>query len=390
MATKKRSAGGWRDGVKKLGPGKYAVRLTWTVDGKRHDTERAVDADSFGDARSVREKLLREKADPGAQGRTVNDALDRFLERIQKKSTRQAWTSRSKLIRAKFGSLRLGAVKTMDVQKFLQELPHSDTSVANVRTLFLSLFKDAKEHGEYGGANPVRETVRRKSKQTAAERMEILESPPQRAYLGDEAQRFLAELSEDLRPMQALQLLLGCRFGEVSALEWRDINMETGEVTIKRNQYGGVVDVPKSGKGRRTAVGPYGLALLHAHRARMAELCWPSWETLVFPRPLIEGFDRGHDYWHYDTVRRQIVKAQKAIGSSAISRTHAMRHTHITMAEVRRQMDVDRQLSDGAAHREMTGHATERQRSQYVDDRALQAPRIAAEIEALIVPKDPE
>jgi integrase len=388
MATKKRRAAGpWKNGVRKLGPGKYEVRLTHTVNSKRRDTERVIAADSMGDAGAKREALLVSLKDPSVTGRTVSETIADYLKENMPRGSLKVRISWCKRIEAAFGPKRLGDLRMIDIQKFLRELPLSDKSAIGVRAAFCALYKYAIVRGDYGGENFAAKTVRRHTPLSTEAQMEADDNPVKRAYLGDEAQRFLAALNEDVRPLQALQLFLGCRFGEVSALRWSDVDLDGAVVHIRRGQYEGEVGRTKGKKQRASTIGPHAVAMLRAHRERMAELRWPGWETLVFPNPPTPGLDRPHDMWAYQTVRRHVVLAQKAIGSQVVSRTHAMRHTHITAAEVKRQLDMDASMAAAELKRQMLaqGHATEAQRAQYIDTRALPPSRVAADVEAMLV-----
>lgn len=374
----------WTDGVKKLGPGKYHVRVTWTdKGGKRHDTERIVMADTKAKAQLARAQLQTELSGPRERGWLVDTALDKYIETL-KPGTQHSWRSFARRISKAFAGRRLGDLTTAEIQRFLHALPVADSTANSHRTLLLGAYKFAQGCCEYAGANPVKETEPRTTRKTPAELLEAQENPTQRAYLGDELQRFLAALDPDLRALQSIQLLLGCRFGEVSALEWRDVDLETGVVHIRRTQYNGTVGVTKGGEQRKTALGPHGVAVLKAHRAVMEEKQWPGWEQLVFPRPAYVH-DRTHNMWSSRTVILKVTQAQRAAGITVGSRTHAMRHTHITLAAVQRAHVVDDTVA--ALHRSMVGHASEKQSAIYIDKRALPAVRLAAEIEEALLGK---
>lgn len=385
MATKKKSSAGWSHGVRRRKDGRWDVRPTWTENGKRHDTEFVADVESRGDAINAKRAFIKARKEPSRLGETVDEAMTTMLAQ-KRPATKMAWTSMSRRIVATFGTRRLGSIESTEIQRFLHGLPVSDTSVAVVRKVFRAMYVYAQRRGAYGGRNPVLDTHARLTDKTSEQLLAEQNNPPRRAYLGDELRRFLAELDEDIRPLQAMQFYLGCRFGEVSALEWADVNLETGVVKVRHGQYMGRLGVTKGKQMRDTALGPNALSMLREHRARMERLRWPGWDRIVFPRPPLTA-DRPTDYWEYQTVRRAVLKAQQAIGVTMANRTHAMRHTNITVAEVRRQLQADAEADhdSGRMHREMTGHATEAQRAQYIDKRALTPRRLASEIENAIV-----
>jgi integrase len=376
----------WSDGVKKVSPGKWLIRVTWTdADGKRHDTERITYADTKAEALVARTALQTEVSGSRQQGWTVAEAMARFLDTL-KSGTMQAWKSNANRIVRVFGDRRLGTIEPAEVQRFMRDLPMKDSTVRNLRNCFSGVFRFARDQGEYTGRNPIRETTPRRTPKTQAQLLHEQDNPPQRAYLGDQVQRFLEALDPDLRPLQITQLLLGCRFGEVSALEWRDVDLVTGEVRIRQAQYRGTLGVTKAGKLRRTALGPYGVSLLTAHKAAMVAAGWPGHERFVFPRPCYAAYaaaDRTHDMWAYWTVKKKILEAQKAAGITVDARTHAMRHTHITLVMAQQTHALDQGLA--AQHRAMVGHASAAQTETYVDVRALPLVRMAAETEMALV-----
>lgn len=74
----------------------------------------------------------------------------------------------------------------------------------------------------------------------------------------------------------------GCRRGELCALQWADIDWDSGTVTIRRNlQYTATTGVyettPKNGKTRVVDIGPETLALLKQLREEQAHSCISKW-----------------------------------------------------------------------------------------------------------------
>ena len=74
----------------------------------------------------------------------------------------------------------------------------------------------------------------------------------------------------------------GCRRGELSGLQWQDIDWQSGVISIQRNlQYspekGVYVTTPKSGKSRTIDVGSDSLLLLRQLRSEQAASCVSKW-----------------------------------------------------------------------------------------------------------------
>lgn len=74
----------------------------------------------------------------------------------------------------------------------------------------------------------------------------------------------------------------GCRRGEAAGLQWNDIDLKSGAVTISRSlnyseEKGVYFSTPKSGKSRVVYVGAETLALLQQRRADQAASCVSKW-----------------------------------------------------------------------------------------------------------------
>lgn len=365
MATKRTKPEPWRDGVRKVGPGRYALRIVARdpKTGKKVvDTERVVDADSRLDAQNRRAELRKELV-AAALGTsadwTVKVALEHFLPTLQP-GTHHSWSSHAKKIRAAFGDRRLASLKPDEIQRFIVAIPvPADTTANNVRTLFSRLYVYARNQGQFTGSNPVKDTNPRKTPKSRAEKLAAIESPPRRALQRSEVRRYLEAFPVDLRALITIQLLLGCRFGEVTALQWGDVRWDTGHIKVVRGQYKGIIGPTKTDRVRWSALGPVGLAVLRVHRARMEQERWPGWETWIFPRPVFwSGQSRSSDLWHYETVRQWVVRVQREQGLDLASRTHAARHTFITASREHQQDELVRAI---------VGHSDEAMTETYTD-----------------------
>lgn len=370
----------WRDGLKKLGPGKWLARITWTdAAGKRRDTERVIHADTRGEALQKREALAQQLARPSTCW-TVGEAIDKLMPTLRP-GTLSVWKSHAKKVRATFGERSLDDVKPDELRRFLAGLTVSDVTASNVRSLLTKVWEFARDAGRFDGQNPVRLTNARKTPRTSAQLLAELENPPRRAFHADEIGLFLAAIPGDMRAMMTLQLLLGCRFGEASALQWADVDLDTGRVRIVRTQYNGSVGPTKGKRARWTSLGPGGVAILKTQRATMEAAQWPGWETWCFPR---RHTGRTHRFelplWDYRDVSKAVKAAKVAIGTDVVANTHALRHTFVTIAHAQQ---VER--SEAVVLRSMVGHASEAQTYTYLDQRQLPADPMAARIEKALV-----
>lgn len=373
-----------KDGVEQLSPGRWRVRITRRVDGKRKDTDRIVLVKTRAQAIAERARLAQELQQPAAQAITVAAALEALLPTLRA-GTAIAYGSHGRKIAAAFGTRRLADISSSEVQRWLVSLENTDGTTEAIRACFSRIYRHAIGQGLYEGVSPLVNTHVRTTPKTSAQWVEELEKPPvQRALIGPEVSRFyeaLAKVDPDLLTLLWTQYVTGTRFGEASALQWRDIDWKTGAVTIRRAQYRGEVGPPKNKKARVTAVGVRALEMLSDLRESMQAKQWPGYETWVFlapptapTRPRIEG---SPPLWNYFVVRGRVQAALKLAGLDHIAgATHIMRHTHVTAA---RALQTDDLLRD------VVGHSRAALTDTYTDPsvRALAAVTHAARFQAL-------
>jgi integrase len=369
------------DGLTKLGAGRWRARITWRdAHGKRHDTDRTIKAPSKTAALVERERIREELAGTGDEW-TIGEAVDAYLPTLRT-GTRLVREVHCRRFRERFGAAtKLSRVPPAGVQRWLSEIAAGDDTANNHRASILALYKWAKGKGRLIGADPIAKTIRRHTEQTSAEMLAELEAPePRKALIGAELPRFFAALLDaepDLYPLMRCLLLLGGRISEALALQWRDVDWDTGIVTIRRTQVRNGELGPTKGKRRRTAaLGPEGLAFLRGHRAAMERAGWPGSDTWCFPRPITKR-PRHHDMWPYPSVAPRVRAALKAAGVQLECSTHAMRHSHVTLA---------RALESDAALRASVGHADPEMLETYTDEshRAAVAQSFASQLESRI------
>lgn len=150
----------------------------------------------------------------------------------------------------------------------------------------------------------------------------------------DEAARFLEETRGDrLHVLYRLLLLTGMRRGEAVGLQWGDLDMETGKLTITR-QITSIdrelhVGPPKSDAGRRTvAIDKGTLELLKAmHRRAVLAHPWEPDQQFdarpVFPASNGQPYNPTH-------VSRHFLTLVKRLGLPKI-RLHDLRHTSASL-----------------------------------------------------------
>lgn len=352
------------DGVDYLGlrDGKkwWRLRLEWTDPrtGKKRSTKQEAQADSKLLARDERARRIESKKN-GESALTTRkkfgDAMDEYLATIVVYSTRRSWGYFAKRLRAQFGDWWVDKINERHLQDYLDSIDDlSTSSVASLRAILRKLFEySIRRH--WVAINPARFLKPRDNSHERVRRG-ALEDAPKRNLNLDEAAAFLSDFKTH-NPIEryllvATQMVMGTRYAEVSALLKSDLNLETGIVGVRRGQVLGN-EGPTKGKYARVAALDLELRRdLKEHLERMAELRWPGWERLVFPRPPYGPSDRRrYDHIPQATVYGAIKRTLKRLGLEHMPvGTHIARHTMHNVAQ---------EHASALLLRKVVGHKTE-------------------------------
>lgn len=379
MATAKRprSSDGLELVGREQGKLKYLARLKKKQAGKvLVDTEKVILADNKAEALVLKAKMLEElvAAKLGTRTKTrkrLGDAIEEWLPTLRK-GTRMSWGSHLRKFEALGRDRYLDDISAQEMQRIIATAKVSDKTAASVRMAIVALYEWAKEQG-YVAKNAAKETVRRKTRKTSAELLAEQEAEPEReAMTVEEVNALLLALldqSPDFYVLAGTQFLLGCRFGEASALRWSDIS-ESGVVRVRVAQLGGELGVTKRKKPREAALGPGWLAVLREHRTRLDRLGWPGADEYCFPaRPGGRRRDRSDVFWSYETVRRALHVAFQLTGIQVRGVTHSLRHTMITLAQAEGPMLAVQYLTGGrpteSSLQTFVGHASPEMTAHY-------------------------
>ena len=120
--------------------------------------------------------------------------------------------------------------------------------------------------------------------------------------------------------MFLLELTTGMRRGEILGLKWRDLNLETGELSIKRQLTTKGISVPKTKSSIRTVLLPPDMLDLLREMKKTAKYDW------IFPSPVKEGEPRNPTA----ITKRFRIMLERAHCKHV--RFHDLRHTFATMA----------------------------------------------------------
>ena len=155
-----------------------------------------------------------------------------------------------------------------------------------------------------------------------------------KTWNAEQVRAFLVGSSEDsLCALWRLAVTTGMRRGEMLALRWADVDLDRGEIyvrrTLTRGEHGLMFGEPKSAKGKRSiAITQSSVAELQKHCRRQAERrlqVGPLWDDtdLVFER----GNGR---VLHGNVVGNRFRNLTKKLGLPRI-RFHDLRHTAATL-----------------------------------------------------------
>lgn len=174
---------------------------------------------------------------------------------------------------------------------------------------------------------------------------------PKSALTRDELQRLVEaarEESEDIRAMIILGIVSGMRFCELSALEWKDVDLATGRLRIQRSQIKSQVGPPKTEASRREVYLPAEVVgVLHDHREWQRQQVEENGERdgavpgLLFPSRL-------GGYRFSSVLTKPLLRCCQVAGIDKKLTSHCMRVT---------SSNLIRQAAGDAAARAMVGHA---------------------------------
>ena len=126
------------------------------------------------------------------------------------------------------GRMKLTAVRPLHCQRVMDVASRrnlADVTIEKVRTVMHDMFGSAYDY-DYIASNPVRKSVRIYRRNPTKERV-VLNVSEQKAFL-EEAAKFREY------PAFALILQTGMRIGELSALQWRDIDFKKKMIHVDR------------------------------------------------------------------------------------------------------------------------------------------------------------
>jgi integrase len=346
-------------GVTRLADGRYRVRayMTDPKTGRERELDRVISAANVAEAGSIRDALRRE---------LLSGRADAKRERIKLAAYASSW------LQSKLPTLKASTQKTyaeiLDLHVipvlgdyFVDAITYDDLvrwrdsqrgAVASINSrvrVLKTVLRDAVVDVRLNRDPTMRLTSLREK------RHEVDDDDLAASLSAAELHRLLTAVQRrdpQWYPLVLTLALTGLRFGEATALKWSDIDEQARSVRVRRSQWNGIIDHPKTSASRRTvALAPELAAVLAAHRREIVSRQVPGLHTgYVF-------LSRVGRLLYSSCLTKPVRRALAAAGiERAFHAAHGFRHTFNNLV---------RQVAEGEVVRSLTGHVDEEMTSHY-------------------------
>lgn len=229
-----------------------------------------------------------------------------------------------------FGKKKLDTISVREIELFKMEKQSaglSNKSINNILGVLNTCLRHAVEWNETDTAPTINwlKTV-----------------PPERITLSDvEVETLLSDNEEPVwNGMVLVALKTGMRFGELCALQWSDVDLVKGQITVRHSRTRGVTSTPKNGKIRYLWLAPSARDWLESNTPRIG---------CVF------SVDNGLPTT-YSAAKHALNRICKRTGTRRIT-WHVLRHTFAT-AMIERHIPLE-------VVRDFLGHSSVKMTEQY-------------------------
>jgi integrase len=325
MSRKRRGRG--EGSIYQEADGRWTATISLGSDGQGKRRRRKVRGKSKGEVQEKLRQLYTStaaalNADAGAL--TVAEYLNRWLDTTASRSVRHGTLTRyEQLVRLRIlphlGSVRLSKLTPSHIEMFFTDLGNAGISPRGQQMAGNVLGRALKDaiRLKLITSNPVRDVVKPKPPK-----------PEMKVWDADQASSFLkAAMKDRLYCLYVMAIVTGMRSGELFALEWDDVEWETGSVLVKRTleEVKGQLTVKevKTAKGRRRIDLPrFALEALRSHRGRMQSEGHDSRITFC---------DETGGWLRRPNVTRRSFRPLIASAKVPLIRFHDLRHTAATI-----------------------------------------------------------
>jgi integrase len=316
----------------------------------------------YGKSRkSVAERLTKAMADRDgglifdAGNVTVGEYLDRWLSDSVRDTVRnKTYNDYAYLVRRHIkptlGRVQLKSLTPAHARRLYRAKLDSGLSSRTVNYVHVTLHKALKQ-AVNDGLIPRNVTDAVKAPRPVKKEVQSFTPEQARAFLN-------AARGDRLEALYIAAITTGLRQGELLGLRWRDIDLESGRLAVRRTLVAGSVgshsgaafDAPKNNKSRRTVkLTKSAIEALKRHKAAQNEerlKLGSLWEDhgLVFPNRVGKPMD------HNNLYKRDFKKTLAHAGLPLTFRFHDLRHTCATLL-------LSKNVNQKVVQ-EMLGHAT--------------------------------
>ena len=203
----------------------------------------------------------------------------------------------------RFGVMAVADVTTQSIQAFVAHLTsegYAPKTIDHIHDVLSAILRTAVKWGHLG-ENPARGVS-----------MPTLRTvKPKWALTADQARALLGRLPPLARTMVGVALLTGLRRGELFALRWKAIDLETGTLQVSEAVYEGMFGTPKTAAGLRALpLSPGAVTLLRSWRDRVKRR---------EPDDLVFATGSGKPISPNNVLRRWVFPACEALGLARAS-----------------------------------------------------------------------
>lgn len=234
----------------------YEKRGRWCVDYTGADGRRHRDLLPIGASKTLAKDILAKKQAEAieirhfparaANSKLFGEVLNSYWELHGKNLESRSWLYVLREFEAEFGKAKIGAVGTVDIQRFYNKtVANTSPATANKKlTLLKSVFNKAKVWGYFYGDNP------------CAQIKKLTVVSKRSRYLSlDEIERLVEKAHPRLVPVVICALMTGMRKSEILRLSWENIDWERGIIHIRKAKSGRSREIPITSSLRKVLAG---------------------------------------------------------------------------------------------------------------------------------------
>jgi integrase len=215
---------------------------------------------------------------------------------------------------------RIQDVKAIAVEEWLGNLAIANGTKSKIRNIMSALFKHASRH-EWIVKNPISNVRQSAKREKVPEVLDV-----------EEIRSLIERLKEPYRTMVFLAAASGLRAGELLALKWSDVDLESLEINLNRAIVQQVVGALKTeASGKSIPLAPELAEALLNWKLMSAYGQEGDW---VFASPEKRGTQ---PYWPENPMRRHIRPAAKLCGIEKQIGWHTFRHSYAMVLKGRRK-----------------------------------------------------